>query len=253
MVLNLVSCNVNGIRGKFDRISIFVATYIPYILAIQETKLSSVSLANLSLPEYALFRKDRNENGGGICLYILDKLKPQLVECSLSSQFEILLVSFKTSGKLYCVINCYKSPKVRGNDYIACLQDIIASLQPKYDGILISGNFNLCFSREYDFFIPILDTFDITQHVNSATHKNRIIDLFFCTNDLCCKVVLLPGFESDHSAISVEIDIRSDHKTFSDEDSFLKWNQADFNLISNAILTANLPKMVKEADSVNAA
>ena len=62
----LFSANVNSLRGKIDAVRSLCLTYHPDVFAIQETKLGpGIDSGELTIPNYRLYRKDRNTNGGG--------------------------------------------------------------------------------------------------------------------------------------------------------------------------------------------
>ena len=67
--------NINSIRNKFEMLSMSVAQYVD-ILMLSETKLDSTfpSIQFLINGLSVLHRLDQNSKGGGILLYVRDKI-----------------------------------------------------------------------------------------------------------------------------------------------------------------------------------
>ena len=88
--------NINSIPNKFEMLSLSVTQYVD-ILMLSETKLDSNSLStqflinDFSIP----YRLDRNSKGGGILLYVRDKIIVlALNRYSLPPHIEILVYGF---------------------------------------------------------------------------------------------------------------------------------------------------------------
>lgn len=82
--ISMVSININGIRGKKSELQAYLDTKKPDLVALQETKIDSSIKSNELIPDdldYDIYRKDRNDKGGGImllvktCLYICKILR----------------------------------------------------------------------------------------------------------------------------------------------------------------------------------
>ena len=69
---------MNSLRGKIDAVRSLCLTYHPDVFAIQETKLGpGIDSGELTIPNYRLYRKDRNTNGGGVAIFALETLNPR--------------------------------------------------------------------------------------------------------------------------------------------------------------------------------
>jgi exonuclease III len=65
------SLNIASLFKHFDELQVFMEEEPFDVLAINETRLdSSILDCSVSLPGYNLLRRDRNRNGGGVCVYI---------------------------------------------------------------------------------------------------------------------------------------------------------------------------------------
>ena len=63
--------NVRSLLPKLDELKAICATSIPDIVCVFETWLDNSILDNeVTVPNYQLFRLDRNRHGGGIAIYV---------------------------------------------------------------------------------------------------------------------------------------------------------------------------------------
>ena len=69
--------NVNSIRNKIYKILPLLHEHLVDIVAIAETKIDdSFPSDQFHMPNYKLYRQDRNCHGGGIMVYINDSIPP---------------------------------------------------------------------------------------------------------------------------------------------------------------------------------
>jgi hypothetical protein len=73
-VTSIAYANVASLTAKYDDFCAFSNTYIPSIIMLTETWLTSkITDSLVSLGGYTLFRADRDgKKGGGVCVYIED-------------------------------------------------------------------------------------------------------------------------------------------------------------------------------------
>ena len=72
--------NVNSIRWKFVEVREILDLELVDFFGISETKLSPNFFNDFNVPNYSKpYRQDRNENGGGIMVYIKDSLPHRLL------------------------------------------------------------------------------------------------------------------------------------------------------------------------------
>ena len=90
-----IQWNINGLFSKLPYLQEIISKFSPLIIALQETKLNH---QNLALKNYKIYRKDRNNNGGGVLLAIHNKIPSQ--EIYINSNIEIIscLVYFKNKN-----------------------------------------------------------------------------------------------------------------------------------------------------------
>ena len=78
--LKVISINVNGLRSKKLQLYELICSEKPDVVLCQETKIDSSILSAELFPEsFIVFRKDRNVNGGGVCIAVRREL--QAVQC----------------------------------------------------------------------------------------------------------------------------------------------------------------------------
>lgn len=96
--------NVNGLLTHIDELKIFMCDKPFDILAINETKLDkNISDAQINIPGYICFRRDRDRHGGGVCIYaktssIVINRKLELENDSL----EMLCIEVKQQNSTVC-------------------------------------------------------------------------------------------------------------------------------------------------------
>ena len=101
--------NINSLRNKFDFLVPLVKDHID-VLMLSETKLDdSFPQAQFQMSGYSMpYRLNRNQNGGGIMLYVREDIPSKLVKSNLNSEkYECILIELnlrKKSGLLFVVI-----------------------------------------------------------------------------------------------------------------------------------------------------
>ena len=81
--------NVHSLRNKMDEEWHFCDTNKPHVLAVNETWLDdSFSDAEVSIPEYNVFRRDRNYNGGGVAIYVAKNLTCNRINLTWADNIE---------------------------------------------------------------------------------------------------------------------------------------------------------------------
>ena len=74
----ITQLNINSLKNKSTSPSIMIKDNVD-ILLTSETKIdSSFPTAQFHIDGYIIYRRDRNENGGGLLLYIRDMMLRQL-------------------------------------------------------------------------------------------------------------------------------------------------------------------------------
>ena len=102
--------NAKSLLPKFDYLISSVSIYHPHIICIVKTWLcSKISSTEIEIPGYQLYCKDRNRQGGGILMYVANRMLvslfpdpgPNLEFLTLSARFSNSRMSFLPPSQLW--------------------------------------------------------------------------------------------------------------------------------------------------------
>lgn len=166
--MKLISWNVNGLRSVFQKGFLgFLETYQPDLVCLQETKITSEQLAELSLcpPQYELFHSSALKKGySGVLTYVHQRLAPGL----FPPRTGIGIEHFDSEGRFvisdhgdFTLYNVYFPSGTTGEvrqgfkyEFLTALYQHLCSLpQEARDKLVICGDFNIC-HRESDIHHP---------------------------------------------------------------------------------------------------
>ena len=136
--------NINSLRNKFEFLADMIKDKLD-ILMVSETKLdSSFPEAQFYINGYSKpYRRDQNENGGGIMLYIKEGIPSKLLKpLSNEKDKEYFLVEINLRKKKWLLICNYNPQKKLIKEHLACVTKEIDSQSSNYDNILLLGDFN---------------------------------------------------------------------------------------------------------------
>lgn len=116
--LKVAHINICSLRNKLIDITNILSQGNIYILAISETHLDSTfDNSAVSIHGYSIYRKDRNEYGGGVAIYIQDHIPANIRRDLMSNEIEaIWLQVYIPHLKPLLVGCCYRSPNTN-SDY----------------------------------------------------------------------------------------------------------------------------------------
>jgi exonuclease III/uncharacterized Zn-finger protein len=177
-VLNILSANVNGLRGKRDQVRLRANTIKPHVIACQETQLvENISCDSLDINEYKMFRNDPNENGGEVTLYVRNLLKPTKITVQINDSLELVAVKCKTRHSAFIAVSVYQPSRRSTSDFTEDLSHFVGSLGDISKQMIILGDFNVCaLSAEYNQFREWYELVEMRQVIQSTTHLNTFID-----------------------------------------------------------------------------
>ena len=105
-------------------------------------KLIPPSQIKFCIPEYRIFRKDRNARDGGLLFYVD-------LNCKVRNKYptrqnlEILVLELKLSKTNWLVIGTYKPPSPSDIAFTSEISNILAFYWQTQDNILLMGDFNM--------------------------------------------------------------------------------------------------------------
>ena len=142
------SVNIEGFTAeKHGELTHLMKEEKPHIVMLQETwlKSSRYSDADVTIPGYSMFRKDRlSGEHGGILTYYSHNLAVTLVESSTSSkEHEVLWISIRCGKYKIYVANVYRSPSNDDSvfDVLAIDTEMFQTSAPN-SKILVFGDLN---------------------------------------------------------------------------------------------------------------
>ena len=146
--INCYYTNAQSINNKLDEFKLNLDTLRPKIVGITESWCSESSTLEgaISLPDFEIFRDDREgRKGGGVLLYIHSSLKPRKVKEFDEHEFENSAWSLIDlgGGDRLLVGLCYHSPNSSAENS-ELLFDLLNNLrdQGRFTHLLIMGDFN---------------------------------------------------------------------------------------------------------------
>lgn len=187
--LTCLYMNAQSIINKRNELSIWVEFHDPDVIAITETwAFPDILDAELSIPNYKIFRQDRMDThqgrGGGVIMFVKDILGPtevivQAAEDFTNSVFCEIVLDCNTSLLIACI---YRSPNSTVENTNK-LYSILRELSDRH--ILILGDFNfpsidwsMQSASVHDMqFLDLLNDLFLYQHVNFPTREDNILDL----------------------------------------------------------------------------
>ena len=96
---SLLTVNDTGPRLHHIEQELTIDTHYD-VIAMTETHLSSqIPDHDISIPNYQLFRKDRNRHGGGVCIYVKDHIPATRLPHLAQDNIEILWLKLNSNAK----------------------------------------------------------------------------------------------------------------------------------------------------------
>ena len=172
--LNIACLNVRSLFPKIDQIRTFVKKHNFDIFGVNETWLDqSISDIEIEIEGYNIIRKDRNRNGGGVCVYIRHYYKYTCIAKAENQVESIWLECNFNNVKL--AIGCMYRPPDSDHEYYGSMIDEIMDTRNSYEDIVPIGdlNFNYTFDEQLSkcpiHYIESL--FDFKQLVQTPTRE----------------------------------------------------------------------------------
>ena len=177
--------NARSIRSKTDRIKDELFFEHIDILGLTETWLTETSVFDVSdiTPSgYDFVHVDRAaKQGGGVGLICRKQYCPRLLSSKQYSTFEHCHVELRYDSKQVHILIIYRPPSSVINDFLSEFNDVLEDVCLGSPPLILAGDFNVHYENENELstqkYKDILDTFNLKQHVNSATHiKGHVLD-----------------------------------------------------------------------------
>ena len=135
--------NINSLSKHINELEILMVNKPVDILSINESKLGPNDTNEaVNLPGYKLVRRDRNKNGGGVCVYLRDTINYKRRFDLENFELEIIVLEiFKPNCKPFLVVNWYRPPKSPLH-YFDLFELFLKNIERMYNEIYILGDLN---------------------------------------------------------------------------------------------------------------
>lgn len=211
--------NARSIVGKIDDLTLTVGEISPDIIFITETWLSSdVSDAHLSLEDFVVYRRDRNNGAdphGGVLIAVKSHLNPVCV--NIVTDFEVCFIDIFVNNEKIRIGVTYRPPSYnvqKSADFIQFIRSILEN-DTKF---CLFGDFNFpnidwdtysAATAHENYLIACVHELNMVQKVSEPTRENSILDLILCSQaELVTNVTVHETFStSDHSYITCSLSV----------------------------------------------
>ncbi|XP_071133192.1 uncharacterized protein [Mytilus edulis] len=244
--ISICNLNIRSIRNKLEFLNNFTDEFD--VLAVTETHLDpSVSEDQLKLDSFNnIIRKDRNNFGGGLMIYVKDDIGI-VRKSELENPFdETLWVEIRAKGQNFLLCHSYRPPNA-DTDFWARLNHAIETAFQFNENIVITGDLNSdLFNVNNNKLIDTMDLFNLRNVIDKATRvtdkSSTLLDPIIisdCMSYYLSDVLDIPSNISDHNAAVIFLECPSSmSRTFKrevwiydkmDKEKFLKkMNETDW-------------------------
>ena len=138
--------NINSLRNKFSSLVELIQGNLD-ILIIGETKLDKTFPdEQFKINGFKLYRKDRNEHGGGVVIYVRADIPSQEKGYKLPSNVEGVIVEINLRKMKFLLIGIYHSTNAdwgTSDDVFLHELGTCLDVHSSYENFLIAGDFNM--------------------------------------------------------------------------------------------------------------
>ena len=213
LTVKLALQNVRSLTNKPFLINDFICTHKLDFMLLTETWLeqshSSITLIEAAPPHFDFISAARlNKRGGGIANIFRASFQYKQISLGNFTSFEYLSAVLKcTSGILLLTI--YRPPRLSATVFLEEFGELLSNICLEFDSLIISGDFNFhvdnlenTYASE---FLTLIDTFNLTQHVQGPTHSHgHTLDLVI-TKGLNVSTSVMDLGLSDHFCVFFDV------------------------------------------------
>ena len=174
--LSILFYNARSLLPRFDELCTFCENNCPGVVCVVETWLGEeITDSEISLPDYQLYRLDRNRHGGGVLMYVHNNYSCKVLLTG-PAQLEFLLISIYRNCHRINVGTFYRPP----NSSVSVMDhlfSVLESLDSSYfSNFVLLGGFNIDFCNPnlplYSKLTSLMQLFSQTQVVQGTTHSS---------------------------------------------------------------------------------
>ena len=134
---------------------------------ISESKLDSTFPMNqFHIFVFKVFRRDRNRFGGGLILYINENISCRPLNDHPTFP-NLELIKIHQNKRRWIFIGIYKPPSQSDNELTNRLSLIIAYYSPKYENLILIGDFNLSTGNQH--LDALIQAYNLNNLINKPT------------------------------------------------------------------------------------
>ena len=203
--LHFIGLNARSLLPKVSELRLFSQKVKPATISVSETWLDdSITDAEIELPGYSLERKDRNRQGGGVCLYIRNDLAYNRRSDLDTFDIESVWIHIHLpKTKPILIASVYRPPNQ--TDFLSTLEELLKTTEPSEETYIL-GDINICLSKSNiglaKSYMNLLNNNGFTQLIDEPTRiaqKASILDHIMCNcSEKVSQSGVLPIGFSDH-------------------------------------------------------
>jgi len=172
--------NINSLRNKFSEIYELLSHELIDIFGLSETKLDQTfTSSQFKVPDYNMYRTDRNAHGGGVMLYVKSTIPHRIrldLKCDASSAIESLAIEVKLRKEKMFIVLLYKPPNVTNNILINNLGNVIDKCYVESSSVYILGDVNINFERLPEALLQFLAQYGLKNIVRGPTCYKNVLN-----------------------------------------------------------------------------
>ena len=177
--MHFIHLNVRSLLPKVSEIRLIARQTKATVISITETWLDNIICdAEIDIEGYTILRKDRNRNGGGVCMYISSKYAYTKVDHQSDDMEAIWADIHLPNTKPITVGTIYRPPNDR--TFIDNFEECLSKLKTDNENIIL-GNFNICLQNNnsvlYNSYKDVLNIYGLSQIIKVPTRLSK--KLFF--------------------------------------------------------------------------
>ena len=168
----IASLNINGLNTKVDELREIVSEKGIQIMGINETKVSPSLPDNIiSIDGYSIVRKDRNESGGGVAIYIHSSFNYEVVDTLPENTLELICIKIIPKvAQSFFVLIWYRPPSSTV-DKLLEMENILSYLELSGKEIIFLGDTNSDLLSDRVHMKELYDGFGFKQLIDKPTRE----------------------------------------------------------------------------------
>ena len=220
---SILHLNINGINtaeSKYMDIQNILNLRSFDIILLSETKLEdSTTNHRFSNSNYKLYRRDRNQYGGGLMFYL--RREYQIIESFNSPDFEMMHMKINVNGVICDFILSYKPPNESNEEFLEYQHSFIMNLDNS-NPIFLIGDLNMdLLTTKGDVLRQFMVDVNMKNYVTSPTREckynmkesgtiketSTLLDVIIHNNNVVKSTNVLPCPFSDHKFIMANLSL----------------------------------------------